>query len=327
MRYDVPVASWLDYEYSMEEQKPIRSLTVILRTSGCHWRRCRMCGYWHESAPVTQADIIAQLSYALKSSPNEDFVLKLYTSGSLLDEREIAATTRRRMVQMLLQQKKLKRLIIETRPEYVSAEKIAELAAAVHLEVAIGLETADDFIRLEYIDKGFSFSDYRAAAGIIADCGATVKTYLLLKPPFVDERRAIEDAIKSADLVAPYSSTISLNLCNVQRHTQLEYLWRRGYYRPPWLWSAIEVIRAIKSERRGTVVMSDPVGAGHSRGPHNCGSCDTTVKEAIKRFNITQDLHILEGINCDCREIWAAQVRFDKLLFGSIVDHVQAGRA
>jgi len=35
-------------------------------------------------------------------------------------------------------------------------------------------------------------------------------------------------------------------------------------------------------------VMSDPVGAGHLRGPHNCGYCDTAVKEAIKEFNLTQ---------------------------------------
>ena len=320
-----PVASWLDYEFSMEEQKPVRSLTVILRTAGCQWRRCRMCGYWHESsANITQADILAQLDYSLRASPNEDFILKLYTSGSFFDEREISATARRHIARMLHQRQdtKIKKLVIETRPEYVSAAKIDDLLhiGHWHLEVAMGLETADDFIRSHYIDKGFSFADFKNAARLVADCGATVKTYLLLKPPFVSERSALDDAIKSAELVAPFSSVISLNLCNVQRYTPLEELWKRGYYRPPWLWSAVEAIRAIKRRRRRIVVMSDPVGAGHLRGPHNCGYCDTAVRGAIKEFNLTQDLNILEGLNCDCKDRWHALMRFDEFLFGSVIE-------
>ena len=320
-----PVASWLDYEFLKEEQKPVRSLTVILRTAGCQWRRCRMCGYWHESsAHITQADILAQLDYSLRASPKEDFILKLYTSGSFLDEREISATTRRHIARMLHQRQdgKMKKLVIETRPEYVSAAKIDDLLhiGHWHLEVAMGLETADDFIRLHYIDKGFSFADFKNAARLIADCGATVKTYLLLKPPFVSERSALEDVIKSAELVAPFSSVISLNLCNVQRYTPLEELWKRGYYRPPWLWSAVEAIRAIKQKKKHIVVMSDPVGAGHLRGPHNCGYCDTAVKEAIKEFNLTQDLNILEGLNCDCKDRWHTLMRCDEFLFGSTIE-------
>ncbi len=316
-----PVALWLDYELSIDTRKPVRTLTVILRTTGCQWRKCRMCGYWHESSPsVTQADILDQLRYALTtaSPPNEDFILKLYTSGSFLDEREISSVTRRRIAQMLRQRRDVKKLIIETRPEYVNADALADLAH-VELEVAMGLETADDFIRLEYIDKGFSFEDYKAAARLITDCGVTVKTYLLLKPPFVSERAAIEDVIKSAERVAQYSPIISLNLCNVQRHTRLEELWRRGYYRPPWLWSAVEAMKRIKEKSPHILLISDPVGAGQVRGPHNCGYCDKTVMEAIKRFNITQDSGILKGLNCDCRDRWQLIREFDDYLSGAIL--------
>ncbi len=311
-----PVALWLDYE--PEERRPVRSLTVILRTTGCQWRKCRMCGYWHESSPdVTQADILDQLRYALTTmSPNEDFILKLYTSGSFLDEREISGGTRRRIAELLRQRQDVKRLIIETRPEYVSADALADLEE-VKLEVAMGLETADDFIRSEYINKGFTFEDYKTAARVITDCGATVKTYLLLKPPFVSERAAIEDVIKSAGLVAPYSRVISLNLCNVQRHTQLEALWKQGYYRPPWLWSAVEALKTIKERKTHIILISDPVGAGHIRGPHNCGYCDNAVREAIKQFNLTQDMSILKGMNCDCRYRWELILKFDEFLFGA----------
>jgi radical SAM enzyme (TIGR01210 family) len=207
---------------------------------------------------------------------------------------------------------------LRTRPEFISSEKLADFDGVENLELAIGLETADDFIRANYIKKGFSFDDYKKAAAIVRDCGATVKTYLLLKPPFVSEKKALEDAIKSAEFVSEFSSTISLNLCNIQKYTPLEKLWRRGYYRPPWLWSAVEAIKAIKS--RNVVVTSDPVGAGHKRGPHNCGTCDREITEAIKHFNVTQDLRVLERldeIECDCKNVWRELMKHDAFLFNA----------
>jgi len=312
----VPVASWLDYDFFKEEQKAIKCLTVILRTAGCYWRKCTMCGFWQESADVTQTDILDQLEYSFKKSPDEDFILKIFTSGSFFDERELSSDTRREVVRMVNKRKEIKKLVVETRSEFINTEKVTELNTDEHLEIAIGLETTDDFIRSKYINKGFSFDDYKNAAKIVNECGATVKTYLLLKPPFVSEKRAIEDVIKSAELVSPYSSTISLNLCNVQKYTRLEDLWKKKYYRPPWLWSAVEAIKEIK-KRREVVVMSDPVGAGHIRGPHNCGSCDSMMKAAIKRFNVTQDLSVFDGMDCECKDVWLALLRFDDLLFGS----------
>jgi len=314
-----PVASWPDYDFFKEERKAIKSLTVILRTVGCQWRKCTMCGYWHESADVTQPDILTQLERAFRNSPDDDFILKIFTSGSFLDEREISSDTRKEIAKMV-KKRKIKKLIVETRPEFINAEKIEDLKVVEHLELAIGLETADDFIRSKYINKGFSFDDYKTAAEIVNECGAIVKTYLLLKPPFVSEKRAIEDVVKSAALVSPYSSIISLNLCNVQKYTRLEDLWKRKYYRPPWLWSAVEAIKEMKKQDANVVVMSDPVGAGHIRGPHNCGKCDMAITEAIKKFNITQDLGVLErleGIDCECKEVWHALLKFDDFLFGS----------
>ena len=212
-----PVSSWLDFDFF--KNKAIKSLTVILRTVGCQWRKCTMCGYWQESADVNQSDIMAQLEQSLRNSPDEDFMLKIFTSGSFLDEREISSDTRKAIAKVVEKRKEIKKLIVETRPGFVSAEKIDDLKAVEHLELAIGLETANDFIRSNYINKGFSFENYKTAVKIVKECGATVKTYLLLKPPFLSEKKAIEDVIKSADLISDYSSTISLNLCNVQKYT------------------------------------------------------------------------------------------------------------
>jgi uncharacterized Fe-S cluster-containing MiaB family protein len=44
------------------------------------------------------------------------------------------------------------------------------------------------------------------------------------------------------------------------------------------------------------------------------------ITEAIKEFNITQNLNVLERlaeIDCECKETWHALLKFDDFLFGS----------
>jgi len=325
---------WVNKDFLMEENRAIDALTVILRTRGCRWRACRMCGFWHESVPsVTQDEILSQFSGALSAAfkkgllrRDDDFMLKIFTSGSFFDDAEITDITRMRMLDMLSEFDGLRKIIVETRPEFVSEEKLNACISALNeanercvMEVAFGLETADDFIRAKYINKGFSFEDFRNAALKVRKCGASVKVYLLLKPPFVSERAAIEDAVRSAIAVREIASTISLNLCNVQKGTFVERLWRSFMFRPPWLWSAVEAIIRIKIETEKAVI-SDPVGAGSRRGPHNCGKCDKNVKDAIEKFNLTQNLEHLECVrgSCTCMMIWNKLIEVDDLLFNAI---------
>ena len=63
------------------------SLTMILRTVGCRWNRCTMCGYASEGAPASAEDLIAQFENAMQRSSPEVSVVKIYTSGSFLDPR------------------------------------------------------------------------------------------------------------------------------------------------------------------------------------------------------------------------------------------------
>lgn len=69
----------------------------------------------------------------------------------------------------------------------------------------------------------------------------------MLKPLFLSEKQAMEDITRSIDDAAPYADTISINLCNVQKGTLVETLWEKGQYRPPWLWSIIEILQRAKA--------------------------------------------------------------------------------
>ena len=60
------------------------------------------------------------------------------------------------------------------------------------------------------VNKNYDFEDFKEAAKLLRENGISVRTYLLLKPPFLTENEALRDSIKSARDLAPYSDFISI---------------------------------------------------------------------------------------------------------------------
>lgn len=291
---------WREKERFKGEAKDC--LTAIIKTRGCSWKKCYMCSYWSESRALSDDALKFQIDQIFEKIGDIE-ILKIFTSGSFLDEREISPELRAYLMDRC-RESGIKKLIIESRPEFIEVEKLEDFKG-VELEVGIGLETANDFVRELCINKGFNYSDFERSAKILKQEGFRVKCYLLLKPPFLSEKEAIEDIIESAEKVKRYADVISINLMNVQRGTIVERLWERGLYRPPWLWSALEVLKKISAE-----VICDPVAGGKIRGPHNCGRCDNEMVRAIKLFSLTQDKNLLE-IECRCRKIWLKSLELE----------------
>lgn len=282
-----------------------------------------MCGYVYDSAHTSPSvdDLVSQFQKAMdKASRFDRFMVKIFTSGSFLDEREVPEDALSKILSLLEKDDRIFKVVVESRPEFLT-EASMDLCLA-HLkdtlfEVAIGLETSSDLIRKHSINKGFTFRDYVRAAKVAKANGVAVKTYLMLKPPFISEQQALEDMVVSVREASVYSNVISINLCNVQKGTFIEHLWERGEYRSPWLWSIVEILKRTKRELPNVIITSDPVGAGAKRGPRNCKECSGRVADAIRAFSLSQDLHDLEGLECDCRHMWEKVLVLDDLSFGS----------
>ena len=309
-----PEAVWKEDDIVSGER--IRALAVVLRTSGCWWSRkrgCLMCGYNAASdSAIGAKDIEAQLETVRQKYEGERLV-KIYTSGSFLDPNEIPVEIRDDVFAIFPGEP---RILFESRPEFVTEENLAALPAK-RVEVALGLESSDDEVLRTCIRKGFTASDYQRAAEAVKRQGMSVRTYLLLKPPFMTEARAIRDTVTSALFARVRSDTISVNPVNVQAGTEVESLWRRGNYRPPWLWSLVEVLRRAK-EGTDIRVFSSPSGAGTPRGVHNCGKCDDEVLGAVKRFSFSQDLREFDGLDCECKQRWRAQLQTQDAMMTSV---------
>ena len=293
----------------------VRAMVVIMRTNGCCWVKhggCTMCGYREASVKgVTSEDLLAQLDQALSRYKDEPFV-KIYTSGSFLDDEEIPPEVRQRIFDAF---SGCRRLLFESRPEFLTPEKVAELPKNV--TVALGLESSDPEVLKVSVHKGFTPDDIRRAGLLLKENGLIVRTYLLLKPLYMNEAMAIEDAVRSARFADEFSDEISINPLNVQRGTYVERIWKRGDFRPPWIWSLIEVFKRLS----GTVdsrLISSPSGGGSTRGVHNCGTCDMKALEAVERFSFSQDAKDLE-VGCACRSRWQAYLDSEALL-GSPAD-------
>lgn len=269
-----------------------------------------MCGYNTKASDksITGDDILAQFEKAWESYDNHSIV-KVYTSGSLTDENEVPSAVREEILRRVKEAGA--KMLFESRPEFVTKESIREcVKTCPDLEVALGLESANDRILAKSIHKGFTFKDYKRAAETVNAAGATVRTYLLLKPPYLTEEEAISDTIDSISKASPFSRVITVNPVNVQRGTRVERMWKSWAYRPPWLWSVIEVLR--RAEHGENLLLSSLVGAGSERGAHNCGSCDADIAASIDGFNLTQDKKKLDRYDCKCKEDWKASLSSEK---------------
>ncbi|MFD1514611.1 archaeosine biosynthesis radical SAM protein RaSEA [Halomarina rubra] len=313
-----PTRVWLDEDNTPSGVRT--SLTIILNTGGCRWARaggCTMCGYVAESVDggtVAHEDLMAQVQYCLDHEEERGDepadLIKIYTSGSFLDEREVPAETRDAVAETFADRE---RMVLESLPDFVERERLADFTdRGIETDVAIGLETATDRVRHDCVNKYFDFADFEEACAEAEAAGAGVKAYLLMKPPFLTESEAVEDMKRSVRRCADVDGchTVSMNPTNVQSYTMVEELFHAGGYRPPWLWSVCAVLEETADV--DAIVVSDPVGHGSDRGPHNCGDCDDRVQRAVKDFDLRQDPSVFEQVSCDCETTWEAVVEREK---------------
>lgn len=269
-----------------------------------------MCSYTRDSKKsATQEEIYREFEMALKKKKGE--IIKIFTSGSFFDEREVSRETREKIYKKI-SELGVKKLVVESRPEFLTEDIAEEIEqSGIEMEVGIGLETSNDEYRELLINKGFTFEDYKNAVKNIGRV-ARIKTYLLLKPPLLSEKEAIEDVKRSIMDVKPYTDVVSLNLMTIHSNTLVERLWEKGVYRPPWLWSAVEILKWSDVE-----IICDPVAGGKPRGPHNCYRCDDAVVKEIREFSLTGDKDVFRT-ECKCRDLWDLSLNAEILTEGHV---------
>ena len=284
-----------------------KALSIILPTVGCRWRRCNMCSYFEDSPGDASIDLFKIFVEEFNNAYDDEIKkVKLFTSGSFLDPKEVSPDCAKRIISFL-SEKEISEVTLESRPEYVEEEYLEELKEnnGLQIEVAIGLESSNNKILKHSINKGFTFENFLSASEVLKKLGIINKAYLMIKPPFLTEKEAIHDAINSAKSIENIADVISFNPMTVHKNTLVEYLWNKGEYSPPWGWSIIEILKETANLRPD--IICHPVAFGRSRGPKNCKSCNREIEKKILDFSMNNDVGILE-YDCDCKKEWEEEL-------------------
>jgi radical SAM enzyme (TIGR01210 family) len=203
----------------------------------------------------------------------------------------------------------VKQLNIESRPEYITPENISNTRAGLNLKrlrVGIGLETQDDNLRNKMLNKGMTRQGFEGAVKLLKEMECLVAVYVLMKPhKSLREADAIAETVATIKYVHGLGADVVLLQAMMIMPDSLSYGWYHdGDFRPPWLWSVIEVIRQthkLLPIRLGKFEDSPkPLAI-----PTNCWKCNNAINTRLDHFRENLDFSLLENIpDCDCRIKW-----------------------
>ena len=259
---------------------------IGFRNTGCqYWRDnsekigCLNCGYYYETTcgfvPVSGTNLINQFDNAyaaiqkdIDSGKEPLFdVIEFLSDGSFLNDDEVPPEVRSALFHKINSNTSIQRILIETRPEFVSESKVKDLLNPLtrrqSLEIAIGLESTDDFIQTFCINKGYGLNEVEQVVRTISkinesyDNRCSILLYLLLKPAYLTDLeaiRAVEFAIRDIQaLRRKYGVEIIAKIepVVVPQGTILEVLYFKNgengkAYFPPSYWTVLETLARLE---------------------------------------------------------------------------------
>ncbi|MCW5200152.1 hypothetical protein VU05_05635, partial [Desulfobulbus sp. F1] len=165
------------------------------------------------SRHIGHKELIAQIKHIITDHQviaAQDSIRKVIVSnnGSVLDQETFPVTALMFLVEKLkLHFPGLSVLSIETRPEYVDAATLDSIRRVLtkghmptHLEIAVGFEVFDDYIRNDVFGKGLTLKTFEQLAEKIARYGCRLKCYFMQKPiPAMTDEDAIVDIRQAID--------------------------------------------------------------------------------------------------------------------------------
>jgi radical SAM enzyme (TIGR01210 family) len=162
--------------------------------------------------------------------------------------------------------------------------------------VAIGLETAHEAV-LRRLNKQMTLADFERAVRFLTEREVSVRAFILLRPPFLDEVESVEWALASIE----FAFSVGVGCCVViptrGGNGIMEQLRERGDFSSPAIASMEAVLEAgigLAGKRRVFVDLWD---AGQFCP---CPRCGPARVERLRSMNLAQQ--IVPRVSCTCEE-------------------------
>jgi len=338
--------AWDSINFS--DSKKGKRLQFGFKNRGCqYWHNarnkigCYNCGYFmgtqlHHFIDIAENDyhksLMKQLEWVEKKyKGKEDFdVVDIEGDGSFFNPWEFPKKFQLECFQRLSKWENLTHLLVESRPEYIDRDWLGELLGALRpdqvMEIAIGVESTDTFVRTHCINKGFvGISDTTQKESIknllkqAAEFNGRVhiQAYLLVKPAFLSEKEALADAVNSGRVLYQWAKeyypenphkilSLKYEPVVINRGTLLEVLYGSFYegnkraYEPLNMWTVAELLVQLAYDNTYVLVrfgaredMDDylaiPVVPGQN-GNDTISPIDFRLYHAVQKFCATRSI-------------------------------------
>jgi radical SAM enzyme (TIGR01210 family) len=300
---------------------PVKTLTITLTPTGCEWAStggCTMCGEFEgstKSETIPAMFHIAQFASAVSKyvAEHNPAWIRIYQEGNYTNQHEIDNSAQFTILRLASLIGGIRRITIESMAKYLTRKNVQYLSRAiardVELEVGMGFEGENDVVRNVCINKGESINDFRKAVGLLREMGIRSLAYVLLKPPFLSEGEAIEEAIATIQLAHEIGfDAVSLEPVSIHGYTLVHALSIEGLYQLPWLWSVVRVAQSahqIRDFRIGGVgFYPRPVNVAHNRHLDLSDGCNKAFWAAIKDYGKSRRIDVFESLDCTCKKEW-----------------------
>lgn len=267
--------------------------TLFLTNRECPFR-CLMCDLWRNTTDqrVPPGAIARQIDFALRQLPPARHI-KLYNSGNFFDHQAIPPEDYASIAQRL---HTFETVIVENHPRLCGDDvlRFQELIAG-QLEVALGLETAHPDV-LAALNKRLTLRDYARAARFLVDHRIRVRTFILLRPPLLDEDLGVRWALRSLQFAFDCGVECCAVIPTRLGNGMLERLAEQGQFHPPTMQSMERVLAAGLQLQRGRVLMD----LWDCEQFYPCAECGPLREQRLQKMNLTQN--VLPAIACACAQ-------------------------
>jgi uncharacterized Fe-S cluster-containing MiaB family protein len=196
----------------------------------------------------------------------------------------------------------VRELSFESLPIFVTDEALSDLRTALphhKINVGIGLDCSDEWIRRTCILKGIPDSSYRESVQICRTWNICPRAYIVVKPPFLAEAEAVYDAAHAAVKALRMGfGSISFEPIALQRGTLQLLLASYGLYEPPTVWTVLSTLlflgRILPPRLRGVpFAVGGEVFTPIPLAPYaRCRHCESRAIGLIRRLPFHVDLDV-----------------------------------
>ena len=192
---DRPYAYFVEQEYSRAGCDEAVA-TVFLTNRECPFK-CLMCDLWKNTLEesVQPGQIVKQIRFALEQLEPARHI-KLYNSGNFFDRKAVPEFDVQECAGLV---GGFDTVIVENHPRFCDERCVRfRDALGTDLDVAIGLETAHEGA-LERLNKQMTVDLFAERVRFLRSNGIHVRSFILIRPPFLTEAESLEWAIRSVE--------------------------------------------------------------------------------------------------------------------------------